>query len=240
MEPNNEKLICLVVEDEQPAQWALKAFISETPNLELAGTAFDAVQALEILKSRPIDLLFLDINLPGLSGLEMLDSIEFQPMVIFTTAHASYAAESFEYNVVDYLIKPVSKQHFDRAVSRAYERTLLKEVLDNSDEALPSARIELNLGGATESVDTADILYLQSYGNYVKVYLEGRMLLATSTTHQLQSQLPAKSFLRIHKSFIVNRRYIKAYSNNSVVVGQEKLPIGISYRQSVMSTLGPQ
>ncbi|HPJ62342.1 LytTR family DNA-binding domain-containing protein [Lentimicrobium sp.] len=237
MENINEKLSCLVVDDEQPAQWVLTSYISETSNLELKACAFDAMEALEVMKNHSIDLLFLDINLPGLNGLEMLDTLEFQPMVIFTTAYAAYAAESFEYNVVDYLVKPVTKHHFERAVARAFEKARLREVTANTDTRYPTTSLELNLGGSTETVETENIVYLQSYGNYVKVFLENRMILATSTTHQLLSQLPQKSFLRIHKSFIVNRKYIKAYSNNSVVAGKEKLPIGISYRQSVVTAL---
>jgi DNA-binding LytR/AlgR family response regulator len=234
---DNEKLVCLVVDDEQPSQWVLTSYISESEGLELAACAFDAEEAIGILKEKQIDLLFLDINLPGLSGMEMLDTLEFQPMVIFTTAYAAYAADSFEYNVVDYLVKPVTRQHFDRAVNRARDRARLHEVFHKPDEPGISGKVELNLGGSTEVVETKDILYLQSYGNYVKVFMEGRMILATTTTHQLLDQLPVRLFLRIHKSYIVNRAYVKAFSNNSVVLGNERLPIGISYRQSVLGAL---
>ena len=237
---NEDKLVCLVVDDEQPAQWVLTSYISETEKLELSACAFDAVEALEILKAQNIDLLFLDINLPGLSGLEMLDTLEVQPMVIFTTAYAAYAVNSFDYNVVDYLVKPITRQHFDRAVGRALDRARLQEVSHLEKEPLQSVSIDLNLGGSFETVGTSEIIYLQSYGNYVKVFLEnGRMILATSTTHQLMTQLPAQTFIRIHKSYIVNREFIKAFSNNFVVVLDEKLPIGISYRQAVLTAMSP-
>ena len=148
---------------------------------KLSACAFDAVEALEILKAQNIDLLFLDINLPGLSGLEMLDTLEVQPMVIFTTAYAAYAVNSFDYNVVDYLVKPITRQHFDRAVGRALDRARLQEVSHLEKEPLQSVSIDLNLGGSFETVGTSEIIYLQSYGNYVKVFLEnGRMILATS------------------------------------------------------------
>lgn len=237
---NLDKLVCLIVDDEQPAQWVLKSFIDETERLEVAACAFDAVEALHILKSQNIDLLFLDINLPGLSGLDLLDSLEFEPMVIFTTAYASYAVNSFDYNVVDYLVKPVTRKHFDRAVGRAFEKVALQEVKQMPETSFQSHSIELNLGGSTETVDTGNIAYLQSYGNYVKVFTDtGRMILATTTTHHLMNQLPAQSFLRIHKSYIVNRKFVLAFSGNSVVIGKEKLPIGISYRQAVVSALNP-
>ena len=235
---NEDKLVCMVVDDEQPAQWILSNYINNTKELELLACAFDSVEALQILNSKNVDLLFLDINLPGLSGLDLLDTLEIQPMVIFTTAYASYAADSFDYNVVDYLVKPINREHFDRAVGRAIGRAKLQELAHPEKELFQSFSIDLNLGGSFETVEATDIIYLQSYGNYVKVFLEnGRMILATSTTHQLMAQLPPQSFLRIHKSYIVNRKFIDAFSNNFVVVSKEKLPIGISYRQAVLSAM---
>ena len=235
---NEDKLVCLVVDDEQPAQWILTSYIQKTEKLELSDCVFDATEALQILKTKNIDLLFLDINLPGLSGLDLLDTLEIQPMVIFTTAYAAYALNSFDYNVVDYLVKPITRQHFDRAVGRAFDRARLQEVGHSERESFQSVAIDLNLGGSFETIDSKDIIYLQSYGNYVKVFLENdRMILATSTTHQLMSQLPSLSFIRIHKSYIVNRKFINAFSNNFVMALKEKLPIGISYRQAVLSAM---
>ena len=237
---NEDKLVCLVVDDEQPAQWVMSSYIRETEKLHLSACAFDADEALQILKTENIDLLFLDINLPGLSGLELLDTLEIQPMVIFTTAYAAYAVNSFDYNVVDYLVKPITREHFERAVGRALDRAKLQEVVPSEKEPFQSVAIDLNLGGSFETVYTSDIVYLQSYGNYVKVFLEnGRMILATSTTHQLMAQLPAQSFIRIHKSYIVNRKFINAFSNNCVLVLKEELPIGISYRQAVLTAMNP-
>lgn len=238
---NEDKLLCLVVDDEQPAQWVLTSYIGETEKLKLAACAFDAIEAMQILKTQNIDLLFLDINLPGLSGLDLLDTLEFQPMVIFTTAYSSYAVNSFDYNVVDYLVKPITRQHFDRAVGRAVDRARLQEVAGEANQnPYQSCSIELNLGGSFETVETSDIVYLQSYGNYVKVFLEnGRMILATSTTHQLMSHLPLQSFMRIHKSYIVNLKYVSAFSSNSVVLLNDKLPVGISYRQAVLTAMNP-
>ncbi|MBK6963971.1 MAG: response regulator [Bacteroidales bacterium] len=112
IEYSNQKLRCLVVDDEQPAQWALSNFINQTESLDLIGCAYDGSEAAKILKEKVIDLLFLDINLPGMSGLEMLNTLENQPMVIFTTAFSSYAINSFDYNVVDYLVKPISRDLF--------------------------------------------------------------------------------------------------------------------------------
>lgn len=233
----NRKLRCLVVDDEQPAQWVLSNFITETASLELIACAYDGIEASKILQERRIDLLFLDINLPGMDGLEMLNSLEKQPMIIFTTAFSSYALNSFEYNVVDYLVKPISRDLFDRAVKRALERVGSAMGIHEDEDAAKATIIEVNTGGDFENIEAGNIMYIQSYGNYVKVFTTAKMILGTSTTHKMLSVLPKSLFIRIHKSYIVNKDYIGTYSNSTIMVGKEKLPIGISYRQSVISRL---
>lgn len=237
-EPKSVKLNCLVVDDEQPAQWVLSDFINQTESLQLIACVYDGKEALSILKEKDIDLLFLDINLPGMGGLEVLNSIEKQPMVIFTTAFSSYALDSFQYNVVDYLVKPISRELFDRAVNRALERSGPAVAPAASLGADRLKQIEINTGGDFEIIEAGKIRYIQSYGNYVKVFTTERMILGTSTTHKMLSVLPKSLFVRIHKSYIVNREYISSSNSSTVMVGNEKLPVGISYRQSVISRLG--
>lgn len=232
------KLRCLVVDDEQPAQWALSNFINLTESLDLIGCAYDGSEAARVLKEKMIDLLFLDINLPGMSGLEMLNTLENQPMVIFTTAFSSYAINSFDYNVVDYLVKPISRDLFDRAVRRALARIGSEAGIREDENEEKAKIIEINTGGDFEYIEAGQIMYIQSYGNYVKVFTASRMILGTSTTHKIFSVLPKALFVRIHKSYIVNKEYIGTYNNSAIMVGKEKLPIGISYRQSVISRLG--
>lgn len=231
------KLQCLVVDDEQPAQWVLSNYINQTDSLELSGCAFNGAEAERMILEKEVDLLFLDINLPGKGGLELLDSLEKQPMVIFTTAFSSYAINSFDYNVVDYLVKPISRELFDRAVNRALDRIQPPDDKLPSGEAERARIIEVNTGGGFESIEAGKIIYIQSYGNYVKVFLPGRMILGTSTTHKMFSNLPKSLFVRIHKSYIVNVDYIRSYSNNAILVEKENLPVGISYRQSVISRM---
>lgn len=237
-ELKSKKLNCLVVDDEQPAQWVLSDFINQTAALHLVACVYDGKEAFSILQNREIDLLFLDINLPGMGGLDVLNSLEKQPMVIFTTAFSSYALDSFQYNVVDYLVKPISRELFDRAVNRALERFGSAGMLTSGAETDRLKMIEINTGGDFETIEAGKIRYIQSYGNYVKVFTPDRMILGTSTTHKMLSVLPKSLFIRIHKSYIVNREYINSSSSSTVVVGDEKLPVGISYRQSVVSRLG--
>lgn len=230
------KLRCLVVEDERPAQWVLMHFIELTDFLELITCVSDAHEAKQILDSQVVDLLFLDINLPGISGIELLNSLDVQPPVIFTTAYASYAAVSFDYNVIDYLLKPISQEHFDRAVRRAVDKKnaeIAKIPLE--DDIFPTL-IDIPIGVDSVQVDINAIIYLQSWGNYVKVFTTEKMILASISTQGLLEMLPPSRFIRVHKSFTINRDYVTSRNNREIIVASNVIPVGISYRQSILNT----
>jgi DNA-binding LytR/AlgR family response regulator len=144
---------------------------------------------------------------------------------------------SFDYNVVDYLVKPISRDLFNRAVKRALARVGSAVSIHEDDDAAKAKIIEVNTGGGFEYIEAGNIMYIQSYGNYVKVFTANKMILGTSTTHKMLSILPKSLFIRVHKSYIVNKDYIGTYNSSAIMVGKEKLPIGISYRQSVISRL---
>jgi len=229
------KLRCLVVEDEHPAQWVLMHFIEITDFLELITCVSDAREAKQILESQEVDLLFLDINLPGISGIELLNSLEVQPPVIFTTAYASYAAVSFDYNVIDYLLKPISQEHFDRAVKRAMDKKNAENAkIPLESEIFPSL-IDVPIGVDSVQVDVNSIIYLQSWGNYVKVFTTEKMILASISTQGLLEMLPPSRFIRVHKSFTINRDYVTSRNNKEIVVASNVIPVGISYRQSILN-----
>lgn len=232
-----KKLKCLVVEDEQPAQWVLRHFIEQSQELELVALVYDAKNAREILEYQNIDLLFLDINLPGISGIEFLNTLEKQPPVIFTTAYAAYAAVSFEYNVIDYLLKPITEEHFNRAVQRALDKIYLKTIKEPSQDSKYSSIIDVPIGSETIKIETNQITYLQSWGNYVKIFTTEKMILASISTQGLLELLPGDKFIRIHKSFTINRDFITSWNQKEVIVLTNVIPIGISYRQSIQSTL---
>ncbi len=232
-----KKLKCLVVEDEQPAQWVLKFFIEQNEFLDLLAIASDAKEAKEIIEKNDIDLLFLDINLPGISGIDFLNSLSSQPPVIFTTAYAAYAAVSFEYNVIDYLLKPITEDHFKRAVQRAIDKMnaeLIKNPLPITE--IPTS-IDIPIGSESVTANINDIIYLQSWGNYVKVFTHTQMILASISTQGLLDMLPSSKFIRVHKSFTINKDYVTSWNQKEVVVISNVIPIGISYRQSIQNAL---
>lgn len=229
------KLKCLVVEDERPAQWVLMHFIEITDFLELITCVSDAREAKQIIESQKVDLLFLDINLPGISGIELLNSLEEQPPVIFTTAYASYAAVSFDYNVIDYLLKPISQEHFDRAVKRAMDKKNAEIAKIPLESDIFPALIDIPIGVDSVQVDINLIIYLQSWGNYVKVFTTEKMILASISTQGLLEMLPPSRFIRVHKSFTINRDYVTSRNNKELVVASNVIPVGISYRQSIQN-----
>jgi DNA-binding LytR/AlgR family response regulator len=231
------KLKCLIVEDEQPAQWVLKYFIDQNEFLELFAIASDANEAKQIIENQNIDLLFLDINLPGVSGIEFLNSLPIQPPVIFTTAYAAYAAVSFEYNVIDYLLKPITEDHFKRAVQRAIDKKHAETAkLPNSQQEVLTT-VEIPLGSESVQADINDIIYLQSWGNYVKVFTKRQMILASISTQGLLEMLPSSKFVRVHKSFTINKDYVTSWNQKEIVVISNVIPVGISYRQSIHNAL---
>jgi len=185
------------------------------------------------LDNQSIDLLFLDINLPGISGIEFLDSLENQPPVIFTTAYAAYAAVSFEYNVIDYLLKPITEDHFNRAVQRAVN----KQFAENSKQPIMEAEllgsVDIPIGSDSVPIEVNKITYLQSWGNYVKVFTTEKMVLASISTQGLLDILPHNKFIRVHKSFTINRDFVTSLNQKEIVITSNVIPIGISYRQSV-------
>ena len=229
------KLKCLVVEDERPAQWVLMHFIEITDFLELITCVSDAREAKQIIESLKVDLLFLDIILPGISGIELLNSLEEQPPVIFTTAYASYAAVSFDYNVIDYLLKPISQEHFDRAVKRAIDKKNAEIAKIPLESDIFPALIDIPIGVDSVQVDINLIIYLQSWGNYVKVFTTEKMILASISTQGLLEMLPPSRFIRVHKSFTINRDYVTSRNNKELVVASNVIPVGISYRQSIQN-----
>jgi DNA-binding LytR/AlgR family response regulator len=219
----------IIVDDEPDAHKIIELYASRISKLNLRGNFYDPLLALKYLEENQIDLLFLDINMPGLSGLELLSALPTQPFVIFTTAHSDYAVQSFDFNVVDYVVKPIRFERFVKAVNRL-------------DSFVPKTNVVplqwLSLKGLKLKIKVSTILYIESFGNYVKIYDDKTFYLANTTMKEVEQTLPANIFLRCHKKYIVNKIKIEFFDNNLVFVkGGVKIPVGISYRQQVNSEL---
>ena len=216
---------CLIVDDEPIARNILEKYVVKTPSLELAGSIDNALEVLQFLKEGTIDLMFLDINMPEFTGIDLLKSMRNPPAIVITTAYSEYGAESYEYDVADYLMKPISFERFLKATQKAQDR----RVRQNTGPSY----LFLKEDTTTHKVLPAHIRYVQAYGNYIKVFLEGNMLLVRKTIAEIEAE--TKGYLiRIHKSYLVSQTAIQRIASNEVVLSDsQRLPIGKVYKREI-------
>jgi DNA-binding LytR/AlgR family response regulator len=227
------KIKCLIVDDEPLSQDVLKKYIGDTPMLELVGTCFDAFEANEVIQVTTIQILFLDINMPKLSGIRFIRTLSNPPLVIFTTAYPEYAIEGFEVDAIDYLVKPFSYERFLKAVNKGIE----KIGFSNLKKTTADAFLLLKSDKKVHKVNFNDICYMQSFGDYIKVFTTEKCIVIHDTFLSMQEQLPGDQFVRVHKSYIIALDKIKYLEGNQVKIGDEMIPIGLTYRDNILNLL---
>ncbi len=225
----------LIIDDEPLAQNVILQYANKIPQLIIAGTCNDAICAYKLLQEESVDLLFLDINMPKLSGISFLKNLNNPPLVIFTTAYSEYALEGFELNAVDYLKKPFSFERFSKAYFRAEELLQLKESSQSVKiEDIKADFLFIKANKKMVKVDFSEIFYIEGLGDYIKIHLADKKLITNLSMKKIHSLLPQKDFYRTHKSFIISLDKIEAVEGNMTVINGNKLPIGNSYRQEFM------
>lgn len=224
------KINCIIVDDEPIAQDLLKTYVADVPTLNLVQICNNAFEATEALVNYKIQLIFLDINMPRLSGMSFYRSLANPPAVIFTTAYSEYALEGFEVDATDYLLKPFSYERFYKAVSRILDK--LQSLNDDGAEKFILLRADKKI----HRTKLSDILYLEGLGDYVKVHLENSYLVVHERLKNLLEQLP-DSFLQVHKSYVVSINKVKFIDGNTANIGDSELPIGQTYREQFMNRL---
>ncbi|HPT21243.1 MAG TPA: LytTR family DNA-binding domain-containing protein [Bacteroidales bacterium] len=229
----NNKMNCIAIDDEPLALDVISEFCSKISYLNLKGTYTNPFDAVQLLNSGKVDLLFLDIQMPQITGLEFLKSLYNPPMVIFTTAFIEYASQGFDYDAVDYLVKPFAFDRFTKSVNKAYQLMKLKDTGENQNET----RQEVTLGFlmvkveySTIRVNLNDILYIEGLKDYVKIYSGSKPLITKTTMKNIVEKLPADRFIRVHKSYIVSVDKINMIENSRIVIGNQRIPIGESFR----------
>lgn len=229
---------CIIVDDEPMARDVVRRYIQMIPSLELKGEFGNAIDATMFLQKNEVDMIFLDIQMPQLSGIEFVKSLRQMPKVIFTTAHKTYAFEGFELDVVDYLLKPIRFDRFLRAVNKAIPQNHQKTVIQDvpSGENLTSADpfIYLRADRKMKKVQLEDILYIESNRDYIKVITGKEIIISRQTISSIEAILPENQFLRIHRSYIVSICRLKSFNNDIVEIGDKKLPIGKFYRNNFL------
>ena len=234
---HTKTLNCLIVDDERGAHLVLQHYLSQIDRLTLAGTCENALEAINLMHHTRIDLMFLDINMPQMSGLELLSTLKNKPLVILTTAHSEYALESYTYDVVDYLLKPIQFTRFLKAVDKAFYHYGLG-LPDKTVNTPPSAQFEtsivIRVDGDWLRVELDDIRYAQSWGNYVKIFTDTHIYLTALTLSELDQRLPGTQFIRIHKSYLVAIKRISRISGNDLYIHEVSLPVGLTYRRALI------
>jgi DNA-binding LytR/AlgR family response regulator len=230
------KIRCLLIDDEPIAVEILQKHIWKLENLEITGICANAVEAFELLRKKPVDLIFLDIQMPKITGIDFLRTLKNPPKVIIVSAYRDYALEGFELDVMDYLLKPVSFERFLMAIDKYYNQSNISIGKRKSSEETENneAFIWIRADRKNLKIEVNDIRYIEGLKDYVKIYLEDKMVISKATLKDMEAKLPADRFLRIHRSYLVAVLRIKAYTHEHVEVGLNILPIGISYRASVM------
>lgn len=229
-----KKLSCIIVDDEPVARKILQEFTEQMPFLDLLGKFESAMKAEEFLKSNKPDLIFLDIEMPKVSGLQMLKRINIDSMVILTTAFPQYALDGYELDIIDYLLKPFALNRFLKAVQKAKD---FYEMKTQSGNSMPPSYIFIKSEKRIEKVELSDILYAEVLGNYVTIYTDRKKIIAYLTMKSLESQLSHADFIKIHQSFLVNRSKIESVEGNELKVGTKSLPISRNYRESITNLI---
>ena len=234
-----KKVACLIVDDEPIAREIIQTYCNHLPILTVVGSCDNALDAKSELQKQPVDILFLDINMPILNGIAFLKTLKNQPQVIFTTAYKEYAVDAFDLAACDYLLKPFSLERFIVAVDKALERLQpVSAQIQGNNEAKTEAYTFVKTDGKIYKVLYEDLLFAEANGNYTKISTTHGTLLPTMTFSSLADLLPKTLFVRIHRSFIVNKAKITHIEGNRVFIDKQEIPIGSNYREEFLKELG--
>jgi two-component system LytT family response regulator len=235
------KTKCLIVDDEPLAIKVIESHVSKIPNLEVVDTCSNAVEAFDALLKGKIDLVFLDVEMPEITGIDLLKSIKSSPAIIFTTAHRDFALEAYELDVVDYLLKPIAFERFFKSISKYYQwkgkdNLEVKEVgiANQTGDSFIYVRSDRKI----VKVLLKDILFIESLKDYVKIHLEDEIIITKEKISKLDEKLPEDQFIRTHRSFLIATRRIRAFTAETIEIKNHEIPIGRTFKNSVLSFLG--
>jgi len=224
------KIKCVAIDDEPLALVIIEKMIHKFPMLTLAGSFDDAVFGAEFIRQHPIDLLLIDINMPDISGLELVKSLEYKPMIIFITAHKNFAIDSYELDALDYLVKPVQRERFDKAINKAIEFYNYKYIKNKIDDEVIFIRAEYQL----IKINLNDIEYIESMEDYCKIHLmNAKPVMTLMTLKSILDKLPPAKFKQIHRSYIISLNKIKSFVNRKVMLPSVELPVSNTYLLSL-------
>ena len=233
------KLSCLLIDDEPPALKVLASHISQINGLEIVAQCKNAIEALDVLHQKTVDVIFLDIKMPKILGTEFLKNLSYPPKVIFVTAYREYAVEGYELDAVDYLVKPVSFERFVKAITKV-KRMMGKETVSQTNDYKPNpeAFVYLKVDRNMQKIFIDNILYIESWKDYIKLFLiNGKNFLVKQSISSMENLLSEHKFLRVHRSYMVSIKKISGYNGLAVQLDAKEIPIGRLYKQAVMEVI---
>jgi DNA-binding LytR/AlgR family response regulator len=222
------KIDCIVVDDTPLAVEKLEGFIMQIPLLNLLSSFNSGIEAVSFMKTTPVDLVFLDIQMEHFSGLQLLESLQNRPEIVIVSAYSQYAVNGFDYSVADYLLKPFSFERFSKAIDK---------VQNNLGNRQQKDYMFVKTEYRMERISFSDILYIEGKGAYMRIVTKASKTMTLQNFQHMESQLPSDNFIRVHKSFIVAMNKIESIERNRIKIGEERIPIGLSYRENFMKTL---
>jgi DNA-binding LytR/AlgR family response regulator len=228
----HHKISCIITDDEPFARKGLNGYVEKIDFLDLKGSCEDAFQLSELLQQQPVDLLFLDIRMPHITGIEFLRAIQHPPKVIFTTAYEQYALEGFELDVIDYLLKPISFERFLKAVLKAKDYFTLRQATDQEN-----SYFFVRTNGKLEKITISSILFIEGMENYVAIYLEDKRIITHTTIKSLLEKLPAKRFIQVHKSYLIAIDQVDAVEGNTLRIKKYQVPVSKYLRKAVLEAI---
>ncbi len=231
-----DKIKTVIIDDEPKAIDVIKRYCNDSEAIDVLATFRSPVKAIEFLQEEVVDLVFLDINMPKLNGLEFLNVLEKKPKVIFTTAYSEYALESYNYDTIDYLVKPIEFQRFLKAVTKAKAVIFSsKENTSATTETNEDKTIYIKSGSQLHKVKISDILYLEKDGNYLTFYTKDKKILSRQNMKDIFDILDSEKFLRVHKSYVVGIQHMDIIETHQIKIGDTKIPVGRNYREELMN-----
>ena len=237
---------CVLIDDEPKALEILRKYVERVHFLELAGAFREPVRALQHMAANPVDLVFLDVNMPDMSGIQFLNALRARPLIIFTTAYSDYAVRSYEYDAVDYLLKPIEFERFMRAVTKALEFYRQREHGEQGRHLIGAVApdgsgsyLVVKSGTDYHKLQVDEILYIEAAGNYAVFVTAKSNVMSLLSMKELGSLLPPGKFFRVHKSYIVNFRHVSKIERDQVMVGTKPIPIGEAFRENFLKAIQP-
>jgi DNA-binding LytR/AlgR family response regulator len=231
---------CLIIDDELPARELIQAYLEVLPDFEVVNSIDNAIDGFVYLQSHPVDLLFLDIQMPRMTGLELLKSLQKRPKVVLTTAFREFAVDGFDLDVLDYLVKPISQERFLKTISKYMYFQEITQNVSSQKPIIEDAYIFFKVDKEQKKVYLNEILYIEGLKDYIKVYTLKGMYVVYERLGYMEAKLPESKFVRVHKSFIVSLNKVSKYNNEVLNINQHEIPLGRIYKQNFLSKVGSQ